>query len=127
MQILGTGYAAVGYGHLTQTDIKGSASFTAVADEALAGMVNQHQLKGGAAHIVNRGRLYLDDHAINGWGGAGGEQPAHLFDFDNAQAAATIRFEVGVVAEGGDIDAGALSCLQDCHRVIGCNLLAIDG
>jgi hypothetical protein len=127
LPVLGAGYAAVGYRDTAQTYVEGLALFPAVAYQAIAGVVGHEELDGGSSYLTNRWCLGVDHHPVTDWSGAGGGQAAYVLDFNDAEAAGPVWLQVRVIAELGNIDAGALGCLKHCHPLICCNFLAIDG
>jgi len=127
MLILRTGYAALGYRHITQADVKRLTPLFSIAHQALAGVVSQEQLDGGTAHLIYRWRVGVHYHAIGGRGSTGRGQAAHLLNFHNTEAAAPIWLQVRVSAKGGDIDTSRLGCVEYGHPFPHLNLLTING
>jgi hypothetical protein len=125
--ILGTGYAALGYCHITQADVKRLAPLFSIAYQAFAGVVSQEQADGDTAHLIYRWRIGVHYHTIGSRRGTGGGQTAHLLNLHDTKAAAPIRFQVRVSAKNGDIDASRLGCLKHGHPLPGSYLLTING
>jgi len=127
MLILRTGYAALGYRHITQADVKRLAPLFSIAHQAFAGVVSQEQLDGGTTYLIYCWRIGVHHHAIGSRGGTSSGQTAHLLNFHNTKAAAPIWLQVGVSAKGGDIDASRLGCFEHGYPCPGLNLLTING
>jgi hypothetical protein len=75
-------------------------------------MAGQQQLQRGAAHGIHGRCAGMDYHTVRSRRGTGYRQATHLLDFNDTQAAASVRLQVLVIAEGRDIDTGCLSRLQ---------------
>ena len=119
--VLGLGVEAVGRavleGHVLQL-----ALAAGVADGAVERVVAEQQLQRGLARLRDLGRLGRDDHALGDRRGAGGLQLRHLLDAHDAHAAGGLQREAGVVAEGGNLDAGGLAGVNQ-QRARGCGEL----
>jgi hypothetical protein len=77
-----------------------------IADEAGIGVAGKHKLKDFFTVFHHPRRIGLDDHPRRDGGNAGSQQGAAAFVFDKAKPAGTGRSQVGVMAEGGDINSG---------------------
>ena len=84
-----------------------------LALHALVGVVAEQDLEHEAARVAGILALGVDDHALEHRRRAGRLQPACLLDRDDAHAAGAHVAQVGMVAEGGDVDAGQPGCLQN--------------
>ena len=73
------------------------------------------------------GGLGLDHHALGDGSGAGGLQLGHLLDADHAHAAGALQRKAGVVAEGGDLDAGGAAGFNEQRARGRGDLFAVDG
>ena len=79
------------------------------------------------AHFLDLGWGRFNDHAVVGFGGAGGDGVADAFDFDDAEAAASEGVEAVIVAKGGNVLLETLGNLVDGFAGFESRLLAIDG
>ena len=122
--VLGLGVEAVGCavleGHVLQL-----ALAAGVADGAVERVVAEQQLQRGLAGLRDLRGLGLDDHAFGDRRGAGGLELRHLLDADDAHAAGGLEREAGVVAEGGDLDAGGLAGIDEQRARGGGELFAV--
>jgi hypothetical protein len=89
-------------------------------------MVGDKQLNGIAAYLVNLWGRGLYHHAISGQDCASCGQSGHALNLYNTEAAAAVWFQVGVKAQGRDINAGLQGCLQYCYPRPGLNLFTIN-
>ncbi len=104
---------AVLEGHVLQFALAAS-----VADGAVERMVAEQEFDGGFAGLGDLGRFGGEDLAFGDRGGAGGLELGHLLLADDAHAAGGLQAEAGIVAEGGDLDAG-LAAGVDEQRACG--------
>ncbi len=88
-------------------------------------MVAEQELQSGLAGLRDLRGLGLDDHAFGDRGGAGGLELGHLLDADDAHAAGGLQREPGVVAEGGDLDAGGFAGIDEQRARGGGELFAV--
>jgi hypothetical protein len=122
--IFGLGVEGVG-GAVLEGHVLQLALATGVADGAVERMVAEQHLQRGFAGLGDFGGLGLDDHALGDRSGAGGLQLGHFLDADDAHAAGGLQREAGVVAEGGDLDAGGLAGFNEQGARGGGELLAV--
>ncbi len=113
---------AVFEGHVLQL-----ALAAGVADGAVEGVVAEQELEGGFAGLRDVGGFGEDDHAFGDRCGAGGLELGHLFDADDAHAAGGLERQAGVVAEGGDLDAGGLAGFDEQRAGGGGDLVSVYG
>lgn len=98
-----------------------------VADGAVERMVAEQELQRGFAGLGDLRGLGGDVHALGDRGGAGGLELGHLLDAHHAHAAGSLQREIGVVTEGGNLDAGRLAGINE-QRACGCGeFLAVYG
>src|ERR1700758_1249148 len=69
----------------------------------------------------------MDNHALGDGGGAGGLQLRHLLDTDQAHAAGALWRKAGIVAEGGNLDAGGTAGVNEQGARGRGYLFAVDG
>ncbi len=124
--VLGLGVEAVGAPYLKVMSCS-SHSPPASQTGQSSGWLPSRSCSGAFARLRDLGGLGLDDHALGDRGGAGGLELGHLLDADDAHAAGCLQREAGVVAEGGDLDAGGLAGFNE-QRARGCGeFLAVYG
>ena len=85
----------------------------ALAGVAVAVVLGEQQVEHVAARQAHLRRVGVDLHLVGHREGAGRLQSALALDLDHADPADAGHVEVGVVAEGGDVDADVLGRLQD--------------
>jgi hypothetical protein len=124
--VLGFGVEAVG-GTVLEGHVLQLALAARIADGAIEGVVAEEKLQGGFAGLGDLGSLGLDDHALGDRCGAGGLELGHLLDADDAHAAGCLKREAGIVAEGGDLDAGGLAGLDEEGARGGGEFIAVYG
>ena len=113
---------AVAEGHVLQL-----ALAARVAHRAVKGMVAEQEFDGGFACLRNLRRFGLDHHAFGYRRSAGGLQLGHLLDADDAHATRRLQRKSGIVAEGGNLEAGSAAGLDE-QGARGCGeLLAVYG
>jgi hypothetical protein len=81
--------------------------------EAVTVMVGHDKLHSNTARMINRRRFSMDDHTIGSRSGTGSGHTAHPVYFHDTETAGAVRFEVFIIAEGGDIDTGFPRRLKD--------------
>ncbi len=69
----------------------------------------------------------FDDHAIGGFGGAGGDGVADAFDLDDTESAAAEGVEAVIVAKSGDVFLETFGNLVNGFTGFEGRLSAIDG
>ena len=96
---------------------------------ALAVVFAEQQLEHVAARQAHAAAVGVDRHLVGDGEDAGRLQQALAFDFDHADPADAGHVEVGVVAEGRDVDADALGGLQDgrAERYLGLDAVDLHG
>ena len=116
---------------LTDAEVLGEslklADAVAGAGGAIGRVVGEEKLDDGAAGFAGGGGVGLDDHVGTHREGAARLEHALLLDLDKADSAGAHGGQVGMVAEGGDLDAGLLGRLKDGHAGGRRDLLAVDG
>ncbi len=97
-----------------------------IADGAVERVVAQNQLDHGFARLRDLFGLSDEDLAFGDLRSAGGLQFGHFFLAHQAHAAGGLQREAGIVAEGGDLDAGLAAGVNE-QRSRGCGeLLSVD-
>jgi hypothetical protein len=97
-----------------------------VADGAVERVIAEEEFDGGFARLGDLGRFGGKYLAFCDGGGAGGLELGDLLLADDAHAAGGLKAEAGVVAEGGDFDAGFAACLNEQSPCGSGQLFAID-
>ena len=90
-------------------------------------MIGEEKLESGFAGLGDLRSFGPDDHAFGDGERAACHQLGHLFDFDQAHAAGGLQRQAFPVAEGGDLDAGALGGVDDKRARGGFDGLSVDG
>ena len=90
-------------------------------------MVAEQQVDEHAALFGKLVRLGGDHHTVSDLGAAGDQWRARALDLDEAQPAGGEGLQAIVLAEGGDVDAGATRRMQDGGAGFGDDRPPIDG
>src|SRR6185503_12932272 len=112
---------AVFEGHVLQL-----ALAAGVADRAVERVVAEEEFDGSFAGLGDLRRFGCEYLAFSDSRGAGGLKFGNLFLTNDAHAARGLEAEAGVVAEGGDLDAGFAACLNEQRSCGSGQLLAVD-
>jgi hypothetical protein len=80
-----------------------------IADGTVEGVIAEKKLQSCLAGLGDLRGLSVDDHAFGDRGAAGGLEFRHLVDPNDAHAAGCLERDPGIVAEGGNLDAGGLT------------------
>ena len=83
-------------------------------------MLGYGHLKYALTQLSQLGRISLNLHAVGYQGGTGSGETTHAFYLYDTQAAAAIGFQLGMIAQSGDINSSLSSRFQ--HRLAGADL-----
>ena len=86
---------------------------TAHAARALRVVLRQEQLNVSATGLARLGAVGVDHHAVEHVVVAGGNQLVAALNLDHAHAAAADLVQIAQIAQGGNLDADGLGCVQD--------------
>jgi len=124
--VLGAGNAPFGDIHLAQAGVVRFAAFPAPAGQAGVGVHLEYLFQSLALLLPGLGRFAGDYHAFGNLRVAGLDGIGLSLDDHGAQAALAARFKVGVIAEGGNVDAGLDGSFEYGAVTLHCNVLAVD-
>ena len=96
----------------------------AYAARALRIVLGQQQLHVGATGLAGLGAVGADHHAVEHVVVAGGDELVAALNLDHAYATAADLVQIAQIAQGGNLDADGLGCVQN-RGVLGNHDLAI--
>ena len=96
-------------------DLPELAAVPLVAHDARVRVAGQHQFHHDAPVLEDPLRSGVDDHACRNRGDTRGQEPSGGFILHEADPACAQGAQVGIVAEGGDLDADLRGQLENRH------------
>ena len=89
-----------------------AAGLVFLTDGAVPAVRRQQQLQDHPSVMLQPWRVCFDDHAVFGRSGAGSDQAAPLV-LHHTHAARAVNGKIGIIAQGGNVDAHAVDHLEN--------------
>ena len=102
-----------------------AAGLVFLTDGAVPAVRRQQQLQDHPSVMLQPWRVCFDDHAVFGRSGAGSDQAAPLV-LHHTHAACAVNGKIGIIAQGGNVDAHAVDHLENVLFLIKIRPDAVD-